>query len=388
MQAYNVPKFSLDEIYDAYEKAGTIDGAARELGYKQCTGAFRRRCKLAMVKKGSDPKILSTVPLGHEITGVTTYVDADGNIERQWIKTKTNKEFLSDLMEEITDGFVSELPRCKPFPPIATVNSDICNLFPVFDAHFGMLAWDEECGENYDLKIAEDLFTRWFQKAVVMCPVGHTAILLLGGDLFHWDGLEAVTPTHRNILDPDSRFAKVVRTVIRVIRRIVELLLRSHKEVQIIVIEGNHDPASSIQLREWLLAFYESVNNVIVDTTLDLYSAFEWGLTSMFFHHGHKKGPKDDKSTAMTFAAKFRELFGRTKYSYAHTGDKHHHWLIENSLMTIEQHPTLAAKDAFATRGGWMSNRSASVISYSKKYGEVGRITISPQMVYNEKEAA
>ncbi|HAT4910165.1 TPA: hypothetical protein I9675_004527 [Salmonella enterica subsp. enterica serovar Typhimurium] len=41
----------------------------------------------------------------------------------------------------------------------------------------------------------------------------------------------------------------------------------------------------------------------------------------------------------------------------------------------------LAAKDAYASRGGWMSWRSANVITYSSEYGEVGRLTISPEML-------
>ena len=40
-----------------------------------------------------------------------------------------------------------------------------------------------------------------------------------------------------------------------------------------------------------------------------------------------------------------------------------------------------AAKDAHSTRGGYISNRGASVISYHKKYGEVSRCTIRPEMV-------
>jgi len=49
--------------------------------------------------------------------------------------------------------------------------------------------------------------------------------------------------------------------------------------------------------------------------------------------------------------------------------------------MIVEQHRTLAANDAYASRGGWLSGRSASVITYSKKFGEVSRLTISPEML-------
>jgi len=49
--------------------------------------------------------------------------------------------------------------------------------------------------------------------------------------------------------------------------------------------------------------------------------------------------------------------------------------------MTTEQHRTIAAPDAYGATGGWLSGRGAKVITYDTQFGEVGRITISPDMV-------
>lgn len=84
---------------------------------------------------------------------------------------------------------------------------------------------------------------------------------------------------------------------------------------------------------------------------------------------------------ADVFASKFREVFGRTKFSYAHMGHLHHIEVKETNLMVVEQHRTLAAADAHASRGGWLSGREAQVITYSKRFGEVGRVRISSSMV-------
>src|SRR5690606_11896353 len=99
--------------------------------------------------------------------------------------------------------------------------------------------------------------------------------------------------------------------------------------------------------------------------------------TALFFHHGHKRALKEIDTV---FAAKFREVFGRTKYAYAHMGHKHHVEAKETNLMLLEQHQTLAAKDAYASRGGWMSDRSAQVITYHSQFGEVGRLRVSAAM--------
>jgi len=49
--------------------------------------------------------------------------------------------------------------------------------------------------------------------------------------------------------------------------------------------------------------------------------------------------------------------------------------------MHVEQHQTLAAPDAYASRGGWMSGRSAKLITYHKEFGEIGRSAITPEML-------
>jgi hypothetical protein len=115
-----------------------------------------------------------------------------------------------------------------------------------------------------------------------------------------------------------------------------------------------------------------------VDQSPDPYYCFEWGDTSLFFHHGHKR-----KITAIddVFVAKFREVFGRTRHSFAHMGHFHHRHEVEGNLMVITQHRTLAASDAYASRGGYMSGREAQVITYHKKHGECGRVIITPEMI-------
>ncbi len=115
-----------------------------------------------------------------------------------------------------------------------------------------------------------------------------------------------------------------------------------------------------------------------MDNTADSYYCHEFGKTLLLFHHGHKRKPDNVDSV---FVAKFRERFGRTRYAYAHMGHLHHDRVLESNLMTIEQHRTLAAADAYASRCGWMSGRDAKVITYSREHGEVARITIGAAML-------
>lgn len=318
-------------------------------------------------------------PAGHLVKGVSALVDPDGREIVKWIKTSQDAEQRDAAMRAVVEAFKDELPRAEPVPPPTHGNADLLNQYTVTDLHFGMLAWREETGADYDLKIAEKLLLDWFAAAIRQSPDAATAILCQLGDLLHHDAHESVTPAHRNVLDADSRLQKMIRVVIRTMRRIVGMLLEKHERVHIIMADANHDPAGGAWLREMFAAFYENEPRVTVDTSPSTYNAFEFGNTSLFYHHGHKR---KISSIDGVFAGKFREIFGRTKFSYAHMGHLHSDELKSApTTMKVERHETLAGPDAYAANGGWLSGRSAKVITYSKRFGEVGRHTLTPEMV-------
>jgi hypothetical protein len=62
-------------------------------------------------------------------------------------------------------------------------------------------------------------------------------------------------------------------------------------------------------------------------------------------------------------------------------GHMHHIDIKETNLMVVEQHRTLAAPDAYASRGGWMAERDAQVITYHTVRGEVGRVRVNVGML-------
>lgn len=339
--------------------------------------------KVLMARKGISPEHdwVHGVPQGYMIRGVSTQYDKDGNIMSQWVKSKVDLEQQLEIIRQVVAGMNDDITRQ---PPIglrripAQMNQQLLNLFVLTDYHLGMLSWGEESGEDYDVKIAEDLAIRWLEAAIDRAPSAGTAVLAQLGDFLHWDGLDAVTPSSGHVLDADTRFEKLVRVAIRVIRRIINRLLETHSHVHVICAEGNHDMASSIWLREMLSVLYENEPRLTVDTNPDPYYCVQHGKVTLFFHHGHKS-----KMGAIdaVFAAKFRKEFGESTYSYAHMGHLHHAHVKESGLMVVEQHRTLAAKDAYASRGGWLSGRSAPVITYHSEFGEVARATISPEMV-------
>ncbi|TDH35738.1 oxidoreductase [Pseudohoeflea suaedae] len=327
-------------------------------------------------------------PEGHSVKGVSALVDASGRTIQQWVKTRADAEDQIAKMRAALDGLKDELPRASLVPAPAYTESELLNQYTITDHHLGALAWGEETrAGDYDLKIGERLILDWFAQAIRQSPDAERAVFAQLGDFLHYDSFKSVTPEHGHLLDSDSRYPKMVRAAIRIVRAVIEMLLEKHMRVDVIMCDANHDPAGEVWLREMLAAFYDDEPRVTVDTNPGTYSVIEHGDVSLFYHHGHRRGMAKVDSILV---AKYRTIYGRTRMSYAHTGHKHSDELRTTDLMKVEQHETLAAPDAYGSN--WVSGRSAKVITYHKKYGEDGRVVLSAARVLgraaNDNEAA
>ncbi|AGX84627.1 hypothetical protein [Salmonella phage SETP13] len=338
-----------------------------------------RSARLAKKGVGHGRDVSHLVPDGYKIKGTSSLVDEFGNTKLQWVKTDTDAERQVELMRAVIDGMKSDItPVSAVPPPKKRLNEKLLNLYTVSDFHLGMLAWADESGDDWDMKIAEDLFSKWFDAAFQKAPDAGVGVINLLGDFAHFDSLDAVTPASGHVLDADTRYQKLVRYMIRMVRRVVNMALVKHQSVRLLIVQGNHDESGMIWLAEMFNTLYDNEPRVFVDTSPDVYKMVQHGKTTLFFHHGHKA--RFD-AIEPVMIAKFRKAFGESVYSYAHVGHLHHQKIVESRNMIVEQHRTLAAKDAYASRGGWMSGRSANVITYSAEYGEVARLTISPEML-------
>ncbi|TPJ86994.1 oxidoreductase [Mesorhizobium sp. B2-5-12] len=319
------------------------------------------------------------VPVGQKIKGVSALVDPDGRELIKWIKTDAAREVQQKAFEAMVAAFADALPRAEPVPVPRWTNADLLCQYTITDAHLGALAWNEETGGgDYDLSIGEELLIDWFAAAIATSPPAKRAVFAQLGDFLHYDSFKSITPEHGHLLDGDTRYPKMVRAAIRVVRTVIRLLLEKHEQLDIIMSDANHDPSSEVWLREMLAAFYDHEPRIKVDTNPGTYSMLEHGDVTLFYHHGHRRGVGQVDSV---FVGKFREAYGRTRFSYAHVGHKHADELKTTNLMKVEQHETLAAPDAYAANGGWLSGRSAKVIYYHSKFGYVGRNIMTPEMV-------
>lgn len=392
----------LERRVDAYLTHGSQRAAAEALGIPKSTmhDSMKRAAELGMlgtkpvlpgfaiksvaskegdawVRQVKEPGAPFELPAGHSLKGVSALVDADGRVIQEWRKTSADAEAQLAMMRAALDGFKDEIPRDEPVVAPAYTEEDLLNQYTITDHHLGALAWSEETGAgDYDLRIGEQLIISWFAAAIAQSPPSRRAVFAQLGDFLHYDSFKSITPEHGHQLDSDSRYPKMVRAAIRIVRAVIAMLLQKHEHVDVIMCDANHDPAGEVWLREMLAAFYDNEPRVTVDTNPGTYSVIEHGDVSIFYHHGHRRGVKNVDSILV---GKFRKVYGRTSLSYAHTGHKHSDQLVTTDLMKVEQHETLAAPDAYGSN--WLSGRSAKVITYHKRFGEDGRVILSAARV-------
>ena len=349
---------------------------------------IKKRVMDRAATKGFSPEydIRHKIPDNLILKGTSTLYkkDENGNTIKalEWIKTNQDAQNMVEVMQGVLDALREDIPQnpnnvsSKP----KSLNSDLLNLHIIADYHLGMFAWHELNGEDGDWTTAkaEKFIVEWFRQSIEQAPNAEIGLLCNLGDFFTSDSTDPVTPASKHLLDVDVKFQQMIRIGTRVLRQVVEMMREKYEKVYFYNVAGNHDFSSTMWLKEFFYQFYENCDDVIVDRSGDIYHAFQHGDVSLFFHHGHKKNVAN---VADVFAAKFRDMFGRTKFSYAHTGHFHHNAQKENNLMNVEQHRTMIPTDAYASNGGYLSGRSAYVITYHQKYGEVARINIGARMV-------
>lgn len=373
------------EYIEAIEKHGSMRKAAKALGVARGSlDASLRALRARAARQNVPPQgHAKTVPDGFHLKGTSTLFNAAGEVTQQWVKTNIDHERQQELARIAIEAMAEDVRGLvKPAAPPEFTNDKLCNLYTLTDCHVGMLAWGKETGADWDLKIAEATLTGAFSHLIGATPKARVGVVLQLGDFLHFDSLQAVTPTHGHVLDADGRYSKVVKVAIRILRHIIDAALLRHERVIVVMAEGNHDMASSVWLRHMFALLYENEPRIWVHDSEAPYYAVEHGSVFLGFHHGHltKK-----ESLPALFSATHREMWGRTKKTYIHSGHQHHVDEREYPGAKVIQHTTIAARDAHTARHGYTSEREMSAITYHADFGQVGRATVTPEML---KEAA
>jgi len=370
------------EILGAIQSEGSEVKAGLKLGIHHTTvnKAYKAvKYKAAMQGWSPSHDLVHPLPDGLKLKGTSTLYDMEtGAAKIQWVKSSVDKERQEAIFLEALEGFAEAIPRATPVQQHLITDESLLACYPVGDHHFGMLSWHEETGDDYDLSIAESLLRGSIDFLIESAPHAETALVAILGDFMHYDSFEAVTPAHKNLLDADSRFPKMVRAAIKTLRYMIAQCLLKHQKVHVIIEIGNHDPSSSIFLMECFHNLYEHEPRVTIDRSPSHFHYYRFGKVLIGTHHGDKV--KSEKLPLIMATDRAKD-WGDTEYRYWWTGHIHHDSVKEFSGCKTESFRVLAPLDAYAANAGYRSGRDMKAIIMHKEHGEVSRNIINPRML-------
>lgn len=368
---------------EALQECGSHRKAAKALG---CQKSAITRALAAVRKKaaahGYAPEHgwQHPVPQGFHVKGVSTLRDmASGDAIVQWEKSERDKEDQEQVIREFAEALSADLPQIKPRKacPVDT-NSSWMSVIPMGDPHFGMYAWQDETGEDFDLEIARRDLCGAVDYLVSQSPASDRCVIVNLGDFYHVDNLKNMTSQSGNILDVDTRLPKMIEVGVSALRQGIETALASHKTVEIVNAIGNHDGVLAMALSVMMHHIYEKEPRVIVHHQPTPRHYIEHGKVLIGVTHGDRT---KDRDLPGIMATEKPEEWGRTRHRYFYRGHHHHDTLEMFNGCTVEQFSTLAPNDAWHNAGGYLTGRNMKLIVHDKEYGEISRAVCSIDMV-------
>lgn len=308
------------------------------------------------------------IPAGHVIKGESALVDPTGRVLAKWIKTREGAG--EGLIEGLREAFAAYDGAAEPIAVPTIADEDLLTIYPIPDLHFGALAWGEETGDDYDVKIASMVATRSIASLVEQSRPSSHAVLVFLGDYFHANDEKGVTPGSGHRLDTDGRWQKVFTAGAHLATTLVDIIARKHKTVTVRCLKGNHDTDSAVCLAVALALFYSKSDRITIDDDPGIAWFLRFGDCLLGATHGHSMKPE---AMAMMMAVDRSEDWGVTRFKQMWFGHVHHETSKEVAGVRIESLQSPAARDAWNAEHGYRAGRSLSAITFHKDHGEIGR---------------
>jgi hypothetical protein len=316
------------------------------------------------------------------VTGTSTLFKGkseDGTTLLTWVKEKPEYKNTLQALQSAVDNIIDRIPKRTTLDDFAFKDqaNNLLTMYCFTDLHCGLKTWHKEVGRDFDLKIFRKTYTAAINLAISAAPQSQKAILLLNGDLFHFDGEKPVTPRSQHVLDVDSRYSRMFDTGFEVFSHMIDCLLQKHNEVEVICRSGNHDLISGQLVGKMLKVLYRNEPRLTITSTDYPVSCTVFGSNAIFSTHGHIVSYQ---KLVDWIKSRFKKEFGASEFTYGYTGHLHTFKAEDRGGIIITQLPTLTPSDSH----GIGFEKSASYLRvdvFDHDYGRINEIAISEKLV-------
>ncbi len=274
----------------------------------------------------------------------------------------------SAVTDDDIEEWLANLPhKCvKPAVQAARhVVGDKLLVLPVSDLHHNLLATVFSSGNEYNCKIAEEIWNRVIDDVLteVKSDRVEKIVLTIGGDQANADGPTGAT-TKGTPQDCELPYYDACEHLydmtVKGIERLSEVA-----PVDVIYVPGNHDKVTGFQLAKYVAAWFRDDANVSVDYSPLPRKYYVWGSTLFVFAHDG-----DLKKLPQLIADEARSVWSSVKYTEVMLQHLHSEQvLMEQYNMRIQRIPSAAARSQWTTNCGYGSKRQCKSFVYDKDDG-------------------
>jgi len=198
----------------------------------------------------------------------------------------------------------------------------------------------------------------------------NTIVFPIGNDYFHTDNYQNSTTngTPQDVLtgydnEYEEGFDLLVGTI--------QLLSLNANNIEIILVQGNHDRTKSFYLAHALEVFFKGNKKIKFKREHSTTKFTILGNTFIGYHHGNCK----IEELPLVFATNKDSsvAFGNALYRHVHTGDKHHYMAKEIKGVRIQQMPSLSGTDRWHLDNNYINSVRAGLVHlFHPIFGKIG----------------
>lgn len=310
-----------------------------------------------------------------------------GHLQISYQSKLTVKPINQGITFKEIDKHFKNLDRTYNTPAVVPVirNGSLMAEINISDLHLGKLAWHGDTPENYDYKIARQVFYQIVSEAYQELkdkPIEYITFVW-SNDFFNSDTIDQTT-TAGTRQDTDVRWQKLFNVGVEMLVSAVDMLAIGKDEdgnpkgiapVKTFYTPSNHDEVNGYHALKYVDAWFRNDPNVEVNTDAYPRKYQLYGNTLIGYTHGDKENSKGTKEKASRLASlmpiEASELWSKSKFREFHAAHLHSEQMIEEiNGVIVRRISSPTAADTYHTTYGYLGAvRKAQVFIYDKEKG-------------------
>ena len=280
-------------------------------------------------------------------------------------------------LEEIDKHF-AKLDRTFKQPTIKPIHikGNYMAEVNIADVHLGKLCWRGDTGNNYDYKIAREVFYKVLNEICneIQDKKLEYITFVWANDFFNSDTIDKTT-TGGTPQDTDVRWQKLFNVGVEMLVTAVSQLSAIAK-VKTFYTPSNHDELTGYHALKYLEAWFRHDDNVEIDTSAMIRKYMLYGKTLIGYTHGDKeKGQNGSKEKASKLASvmplEAKDLWSKANYYEMHTAHLHsEHAIHEINGVIVRRISSPTATDTWHKESGYIGAvRKVQTFIYEREKG-------------------